>query len=464
MLTVPTEIMVLMNGFAPLLDPRVWEYAKVLVIGAILAPRKRTVTSALRVTGLQADAQFQNYHRVLNRAVWSSLQVSKVLLALIVAAFVPPDAPVILVVDEKLERRKGKRIKALGYFRDPLRSSKKQAVISAGLRWLSMMLVAPVPWSRRPWALPFLTVLAPSEATDTAHGKRHKTAPRWIRQMLCQVRRWMPDRDLVVITDGGLVAIETGLHCTRLRKRVTYVAPLRLDARLFDPPGPQPGGKRGRKPRVGKRQPTLRARLHDPHTVWDTHEVHGYGGKRRTVQTVTGAALWYTPGAAPLPIRWILVRDPEGKLDPKACFATDPDAFPTDAYQPVSTLSPFQILGWYVMRWSQEVTFQETCAHLGFETQRQWNDRAIARTTPAILGLFAFVVLLAHHLCGDQSLPVQQAAWYVKKEATFSDVMVFVRQYLWTHVQFANSQANTRTLTIPADALHDVLQVLCHAA
>jgi hypothetical protein len=462
--TLPREIMVLMNEFAPLLDARVMEYAKVLVVGAILAPGKRTVTSALRVTGLIEEAQYQNYHRVLNRAKWSSLAVSKVLLLLIVSTLVPAGMPVILAVDETIERRCGRKIKMLGMFRDPVRSSRKHTVITPGLRWISMMLVVEVPWSSRPWALPFLTVLAPSKKANHANGKRHKTSPRWVRQMVCQVRVWLPDHDLVLITDGGLVAIETGHRCNRFRKPVRYVSRLRLDASLYAAPKPKPASRPGPQPRVGKRLPSPQALIEDPNTIWDRHEVDWYGGERRLVETVTGVALWYNTGQKPLPIRYIVVRDPLGKLEPAAFFATDPAAFPTTPYQPASTLSPFQILDWFIKRWNEEVTFEDVREHLGFETQRQWNDLAIARTSPAILGLFSFVTLLAHALLGDDQLPVRQAAWYFKSEATFADVLAFVRRHLWEEVQLQPYGPDPHTLEVPAAAWQDLLEVLAYAA
>lgn len=262
--TLPTEIMVLLNAFAPLLDARVFENAKILVIGAILAPGKRTVTSALRVTGLIEEAQYQNYHRVLNRAKWSGLAASKILLLLIVATFIPPGMPVILIADETIERRYGRKIKMLGMFRDAVKSSRKHTVITPGLRWVSMMVLVKVPWSSRLWALPFLTVLAPSRKVNEANGKRHKTSPHWVRQMICQVRLWLPDREVILGTDGGLAAIETGHRCINFRQPVRYFSRLRLDASLYAAPKPKPASQPGPQSRVGERLPSPQDLLDDP--------------------------------------------------------------------------------------------------------------------------------------------------------------------------------------------------------
>jgi hypothetical protein len=396
--------------------------------------------------------QFQNYHRVLSRAKWDGLEVSQILVGLLVTAFVGLGGTVVLGADETLERRNGKHIGAKGVFRDAVRSSKKRVVHSYGLRWVSMMLLVEVPFSRRVWALPFLTVLATSKKTDQAQGRRHKTSIDWIRQMINLVRRWWPKRDLVLVVDGALAAVKLGLHCAADRVGMTFVSRLRLDAVLHDVPLPKPKGKRGPQAKKGPRQPSLKSRLTDKQTVWQTVAVAWYGAQKRSLDLATGTALWYTPGHNPLPIRWVLVRDPLGKLAPAAFFATDQAA---DA---------LQILAWVIARWPIEVTFQEVRAHLGFETQRQWSPKAIARTSPALLGLFSFVTLLAHALSFNQPLPVRSAAWYHKSQPTFSDAIAFVRRYLWLHLKFPNSPAQLRLVAFPEPLVQGLMDTLCYAA
>src|SRR5918911_2468596 len=175
MLTLPKRIIQVLRHFEPVFSERVWEWTKVLVIGAILVPGERTVAAILRVMGCADEKQFQNYHRVLNRASWSSRELSRLLLGLLVHLFVAGNTPVILGIDETIERRRGRKIAARGVYRDPVRSSKEFLVKTNGLRWISMMLLAPIPWARRVWALPFLTVLAPSERYHEERNLRHKT-------------------------------------------------------------------------------------------------------------------------------------------------------------------------------------------------------------------------------------------------------------------------------------------------
>jgi hypothetical protein len=174
MFPLPPEIIALLANFAPVFDKRVWEHAMILLVGAILALGKRTVTAALRIMGLSDEKHFINYHRVLSRATWSSLALSRILLGLLILLLLSANAPLLLVVDDTLERRRGAQIKAKGVFRDAVRSSEKHVVTCFGLRWVCLMLLVPLPWATRPWALPFLTVLAPSARTQKKYGRHNE--------------------------------------------------------------------------------------------------------------------------------------------------------------------------------------------------------------------------------------------------------------------------------------------------
>lgn len=440
---LPPKIIQVLRLFEGVFSECVWQWVKVLLIGAILAPGERTVASILRVMGHANDKQFQNYHRVLNRAKWSSRAVSRILLLQLVKLFVPAHVPIVVGIDETIERRRGSKIAARGIYRDPVRSSQAFFVKTSGLRWISLMLLTPIPWASRVWALPFLTVLAPSKRYHEQRGKRHKTITDWARQMIKQLHRWLPERTLVIVADGSYAVVEFLSHMIRL-PHVTSVIRMRLDAALYDPAPKREAGKRGRPAIKGKRQPTLAKRLTDPTTIWQTCTVSWYGGIKRSVEIATDTALWYHAGIPPVPIRWVLIRDPQGQFASQAILCTDQNA------------DPVQILEWFVMRWSVEVTFHEVRTHLGVETQRQWSDLAILRTTPALLGLFSLVTLFAHQLLGEQSFPVRQAAWYAKSLPTFSDTLAFVRQQLWPSSFFARSSSQHEVIEIPR-ALFDRL-------
>jgi len=452
MRNLPRAIIQVLRLFELLFSERVWQWAKILLFGAILAPGKRTVTAALRVMGLSNERQFQNYHRVLNRAVWSPRALSRVLLRLLLEAFVPADAPVVLGLDDHIERRRGAKISAKGIYRDPVRSSKSFFVKTSGLRWLCLMLLTPIPWAERVWALPFLTVLAPSERYHQQRGQRHKQLTDWARQMIAQVRAWLPERLLVVVADSSYAALELLAACQQLPQPVSVVTRLRLDAALYDPaPPPQPR-QVGRPRKKGERQATLAARLSDPATIWQDSSVRWYGGTTRRVQLATATAVWYHSGMVPVAIRWVLIRDGEGKFEPQALLSTNQD------------LTAVQIVEWFVMRWQLEVTFEEARAHLGIETQRQWSDKAIARTTPLLLGLFSLVSLFAHHLLQGQELPTRQAAWYTKELPTFSDTLALVRQHLWPATISWMSPAEPDMVKIPKVLLDRLTDALAYAA
>ena len=451
MLTLPREIIAVLQPFAPVFSKRVWQRVMVLVVGAILVPGQRTVASVLRVMGLSLDVHFQNYHRLLNRDRWSSLALAPILLRLLLAAFVPADAPVIVGLDESIERRRGAKIAAKGIYRDPVRSSKEFFVKVSGLRWISMQLLAEIPWAKRVWALPFLTILAPSQHYHQERGIRHKTITDWGRQMILQLRRWLPDRAIVVVADSSYAVLELLHRCRRLLRPVTMVTRLRLDAALYDPAPPRGKSTKGRPRLKGKRQPTLQARLADPKTEWRRVLVRWYGEVERELELATGTAIWYHGGMPPVSIRWVIVRDPEGHFEPQALLCTDLNV---DAQQ---------IVEWFVLRWQLEVTFHEVRTHLGIETQRQWSDLAIARTTPALLGLFSLVTLCAKGLLRHDPLPTRQTAWYAKPLPTFADTLALVRQHLWP-VTFHLSPDQPDIVQIPRPLLERLSETLAFVA
>jgi hypothetical protein len=446
---LPAAIIRVLRPFEAVFSERVWEWVKILLVGAILTPGRRTVTAALRVMGLSEEAQFQNYHRVLNRAKWSSRELSRLLLLALVDGLVAIGVPVLrslrtVGLDDSIERRWGPKIAARGIYRDPVRSSKGHFVKASGLRWVSLQLLVPVPWAGRVWALPFLTVLAPSERYHAQRQRRHKTLSDWARQMLKQLRRWLPDRTLVVVADSSYAVIQLLAVCVGLAQPVTLITRLRLDAALYDPAGPRQPGTRGAPRKKGERQPTLAQRLVDPGTVWETVTVRWYGGEPRQVELATGTPVWYHPGRPVVPLRWVLLRDPSGQIESQALLSTN------------LALAPRQIVEWYVLRWQLEVTFEEARAHLGIETQRQWSDLAILRTTPALLGLFSLVTLFAHAQLHGQPLPVRTTAWYAKTRPTFADTLAFVRQQLWP-VQISYLSSDQPELVVIPRALLDRL-------
>jgi hypothetical protein len=447
---LPARFAAVILCFAPLFRERSWRHAEVLLVGAILAPGARTVTAILRISGLTRERRFANYHRVLNRAAWSGRAVARVLLGLLLDAFAPR-GPVLLGLDDTIERRRGKRIRAKGIYRDPVRSSRGHFVKASGLRWLSLMLLVPIPWAGRVWALPFLTALAPSERHCRERGRRHKRLTEWGRQLVLQARRWVPGREMVLVADSGFAALE--LLAALVRRGVTCVTRLRLDAALYEPAPPRRPGAIGRPPTKGRRLPTLAEVLADRGTPWRRVAVPSwYGEAERAVEIHSGTAVWRHAGMPVVPIRWVLLRDPCRRFDPQALLCTDP------------AQEPLQIVGWFVQRWQLEVTFREVRDHLGVETQRQWSDKAITRTTPCLLGLFSVVALLAARLDRRSRLRLSAAAWYRKKRPTFSDTLAAVRREVWAEQGLLTSRHSPEPAKIRPALREGIAYALCHAA
>jgi hypothetical protein len=452
MLTLPDEYNTLLAHFQPFFSKRVWKLVRVLLVGAILAPGRRTVTGILRIMGLSQEQHFQNYHRVLNRAVWSNLVISLVLLRMLLNTFLSA-GPVVIGIDETIERRRGEKIRAKGIYRDPVRSSKSHFVKANGLRWISMMLLVKVPWAKRIWALPFLTVLAPSERYYESCPRKHKKLTDWAPQLGAQVRRWLPRRKLILVADSSYAALELLHSLFSLPEPVYMVTQLRLDAALYEPAPQSKPGTIGRPRKKGKRLPKLNQVLTDRQTVWETIRVDNWYGQGPTqVEITSDMAVWYHSGMPAVPIRWVLIRDPKGKFKTKALLCTD------------QTAEPLQSLQWFVHPWQIEVTFQEVRAHLGVETQRQWSDKAIARTTPILIGLFSWVTLLAHHSQVDGEFPIRQAAWYAKTTPTFSDAIALVRSRIWQHWSFCLSGVVPDIQKSHENILNRLFEAVCYSS
>jgi len=413
MITLPKEFSRQISVYAPLFSKKVFEHAKVLVAGALLVVGRRTVCSALRAVGLSDEQRFHKYHRVLSKARWSTRQCARLLLLLLVERFGSGQDALVFGIDETIERRRGQKISAKGIYRDSVRSSKSHMVKCSGLRWMNLMLLAPISWAGRVGALPFMTILAPSERYNLLHGKRHKKLTDWARQMLLQLHRWIPNRLIIIVSDSSYAVLEL---LDAVRPKACMITRLRLDAALYEPLKPKPKGKRGPQGKKGARLPTLQKVALDPKTNWTPVLIpkwYNRGPKQMLITTAT--AVWYHTGKPPVPIRWVLVKAADGSGEVAALLSTNLE------------LTPLEIINYFIRRWTMEVTFEEARLHLGVESQRQWSDLAIARTTPVLFALFSLVTLWADTLQRHNPLHLKPAAWYKKQRPTFSDAIASVR-------------------------------------
>ncbi len=445
---LPATIVSVLQPFACLFTRPTWKHAQILLIGTLLAQGPRTVTAALRVMGLSEERRFERYHRVLNRARWSTPRAARILLGLLIA-MLPPQWPVVIAVDETLERRQGARIRAKGMYRDAVRSSRSKVVTCLGVQWICMALLVPVPWNERPWALPFLTRLVRSPRANAAASRRHRTTVELTIGMVRLVARWLGRRRWILLGDGSYACVHLGWEC--LSAQATLITRLRLDARLFAFPEPVPPGRRGPKPKKGAALDKLATRVDEVRDHGEEVMVQWYGHPKR-LRVLSALCLWHRSGWAPLPIRWVLVADPEGQLQTQAFLSTD------------LTMAPARIVELFVWRWSLEVTFEETRRHLGVETQRQWNDLAIARTTPVLLALFSLVCLMVYQWRERWDSLARSTAWYLKPHATFSDCLALVRRTLWAEDNYSDSTSEPDRVLISAKRLDRLLDQLAATA
>jgi hypothetical protein len=449
MISLPLWMIAILSEFAPAIyGISTWYKIEVLVAGAILARGQRTVSAVLRVMGLSQERNYAMYHHVLSRAVWSGLEVSAILLRVLLAHF-DVGRPLVFGIDETIERRRGEKIAAKGIYRDGVRSSKSHFVKASGLRWMSVMWLTRIPFAQRIWALPFLTALAPSERYYEQRGRQAKTITDWARQLVYQVRRWLPKRCLIFVADSSYAALDFLHACQTLSKPVAVITRLRLDAALYEPAPPYSG--RGRPRKKGQRLSTPQQLIDDPTTVWTRLPFIWYNHQLRDIEISIHQAVWFHNGQAPVPIRFILIRDVKGKFDPQVLLCTD------------LTLDPLDILVFFKRRWQMEPTFRHVREHRGVETQRQWSNKAIARTTPVLLGLFSLITLLAHSLSIHHDLTTRSAAWYPKSRPTFSDALALVRSTLWAHLTFHISASSTDMVKIPRTVLERFTDLLAYA-
>lgn len=413
--SLSSSIITILWPFSVLFSRPYWFTSLDLLLGAILCKGNRTVTGILKATGLSQNKGFSKYHRILNSLNWSLKRGSEILLKMLLK-MIGKERPVILI-DETLERRKGKKIRAKGYYRDAVRSSRSQVVNTMGLKWLVMALSFHFNFARRAFALPFFTVLEPSEKSTQKQGKRHKTTLDWSVQMVMQLVRWAPAIPFILVGDGAFACAK--LACICFKNNVALVSRLKMNARIYALPEENPPGKRGRKPKKGQRLISFKEMLTKEDLSWEEVEIAGYDGKKKKIRYLTNTSMWGADGFCPIAIRWVLVKDPTGEMDPLPLMSTDVN------------LTATKIIELYVDRWGLEVTFEEVREHMGVETQRQWSDKAIARTTPILMSLYTLVCLIGHRLNEKAPLITEKTAWYDKETVTFSDLLKAVRIDLW---------------------------------
>ena len=416
-MVIPNVIVQLFSAFQEVFTAPTFRNVVFLFLGFVVC-RNGLVSAALRAMGADQDKGFGKYHGIFSRAVWSCLMASQVLLGIIVASCLMQFAPLMLVVDDTLERRKGQEIRLLGWYYDAARSIGNVTNKSPGIRWLSIQILVAVPWSKRLWSLPFMTVPAPTKKTCIKLNIKHQSCVDITCVLMGVISRWHPNRTIFLMGDGAFAAVKLLERCNELG--VIQITKGRLDMRLYDLPGEQPKGKRGPKRKKGKRQPSLKSRAENPSTIWEKIAVRWYGLELKVVEVITDTSLWHRSGLDPVEIKWVVVRyKVKGGKYKTICLIS------TDLHIDVT-----QMIENYVNRWNIETTFSELREYLGFEKQRKWSDKSINRMVPCLFGVYSLVVIIAMKLYPEELPNDNSSAWYKKENASFGDVLATVRMYI----------------------------------
>lgn len=422
MTTLPTNILLIIQPFSKMFyNKRSWALLCFLFVPLILAKGGRTICRLIRLAGLKGERSCDKYHKLLNRSNWSMLKGSKILLETIIRKF-SKEETIYIAIDEHLERRRGSKIKAIGCYRDAVLSTNKRKVKSFGLKWMCVTVLKKFSWSKNVFALPFLTVLTRSKEGDRRIGRRHKSTTDWMCQIVKQIKKWLGNRRIVIINDGGLNSVEMAL--TTLKYGMHWITRLPCNARLYDFPPIQAGRGRPRVRGTQLEKPSVMLARED--LPWKREDVRWYSGIQKQIEYVTFTCIRYVDGFPPVPVRIVLLRDPTLQFEAVALMGVSSDM----------SLHAKEIIEQFVSRWNLEVTFREAREHLGIETQRQWSDRAIERSTPILFSLYSLILLIGDNLNLQESIQPITAAWYRKNNVTFSDVLAVVRKKLWQNSNF----------------------------
>ena len=446
-MTLPSTLKVIFVSLSNTFTTPTASRVAILLAGAILARGRHTITSALRAMGNLAGGHFSSYHRVFSRASFSMYRLGQAL-AHLVMELVPADQEIVVVVDETTAGHRGPKVYGIACYRDDVYSTRSHTTYKWGHKWVVLGIVVKFPFARCRWCLPIMAVLYRPPKLNKKQGRRHKTQPTLARQMLACLIHWFPGRKFILVGDGTYTSQDLGRFCAGHGQ--TLVSLLPMNAALFDPPPKNTRGK-GRRRVVGIRRLSPREEASGSAAAWQEATVEWYGGTTRRMRLLSQAALWYTKGHKPVPIRWVYVVDPEGRHKDYCLFSTDQEMLPD------------RIVELYTRRWSLEVTFEEVRAHLGFETTRQRTEKSILRTAPCLLGLFTVVSLAFSKLAQRRKIKPAQWDWYEKKYITFSDALSVVRRQLWEIILSTSGKRNHST-KIPPKLRNYLLDTLSLAA
>jgi len=444
---LPPQARALLDGLAGAFTRPTFLRFAVLVLAAILTVGGRTVCNLLRTLGALAPGHPSTFHRLFSKRRWSPLRLAR-LLAGWVLTHLAPEGVVLLAGDDTVEEHPGDKVYGKGCHRDPVRSTKSHTAWRWGHKWVVLAILVRLPFSRRLWALPVLVALCTTKAADDKAGRRHKTPQRLLRQLVCLLLRWFPQRRFLLAGDGNYGTHEVAGFCAKRRDRLGLVSKFYPNAALYEPAPPYSGHGR---PRVkGAKRPSPQqvvgqaGKRHRLNVAW-------YGGQRRAVEVVSGTGQWYQAGQPLVAVRWVFVHDRTGTHRDEYLFTTD------------LGLAVKDIVEIYTGRWNIETTFEELRAWLGLGSTRGWKKRTVLRVAPCLLGLYTLVACLYSQLPARYQ-GARAVSWPGKPQTTFSDALTAVRRWLWQEWVFASPGYSRAFAKLPRPFRRLLLSALAPAA
>jgi hypothetical protein len=417
---LPKPVQTLFDPLEPAFTRPTHRRFLLLAIAAILTLGGHTISNLLRCLGALAPGHPSSYHRVFSRSPWNGWDLARRFSRVILGRFAPQGV-IELAGDDTVTEHPGPKVYGKGCHRDPVRSTHSFTAFRWGHKWVVLALLVRLPGTTRRWALPLLIALYQPEEENRRQGRRHKTPPQLLRQMLLVLMRWFPDRKFVCTADGNYATHELAELASRYSRRLAFISKFYPAANLVAPP-PQYSGK-GR-PRVKGQKLPAPAGVVASTRKFSRLEVAWYGGGRRRVEVVTGTACWYKGGRPLVPLRWVFVHDLTGTHRDEYFFTTEP------------AMSPEMVIEAYTGRWNIETTFQEARSYLGLETTRGWSRNTVLRVGPCLFGLYTVVAYLYTELPAKYQR-VRVVDWPGKHDVTFSDAITAVRRWLWVEWIFA---------------------------
>ena len=394
-----------------------------LLVAALLTVGRHTVANLLRTLGPLVPGDPSSYRRLFSQRRWSSWRLAKLLTAWLLDHLLA-DGPIFLAADDTVDEHRGKKVHGKGRHRDPVRSSHNYTAFRWGHKWLVLAVLAPFPFTRRKWALPVLVALCRSEKDNQRRGRRHKTPPQLLRQLLRVLLRWSPQRHFICAADGNFATHDLARLAAQYPQRLTYLSHFYANANLYEPAPPAAGKKSSGRPRKKGRKLPSPAQVVEQARRPQRLNVAWYGGGRRQVEVVTGTAHWYQGGQPLVAVLWVWVHDLSGTHRDEYFFTTD------------VAWTATQVIETYTGRWNIETTFQEMRSHLGLETTRGWTERTVLRVAPCLFGLYTVVAVLYVQLPARRRL-AGMMTWLGKQDVTFSDALTAERRWLWVEWVFA---------------------------